>query len=110
MATLTEEEWRELGRRKAKVLVQNKFGGYFIGTVGTIQTSKKWKRKKVFLYDLIFCTTYIPSTRRTAFRRTKLSFRKAVAPQNNIGMRSFFIEDLTLVKESEFMHGGSFVP
>ncbi|TXH11686.1 MAG: hypothetical protein E6R04_01160 [Spirochaetes bacterium] len=98
MATLTKEQWKEL--RNQKVVIRNKFGGYFMGNVGHLLESKVWKnRVKVLLYSVDLLAHGEPYLgKHSAFRRCSLKCKKKLyVAHYNGGTRSFFIDDADVI-------------
>lgn len=95
---VTEKELRSL--KGQRVRIKNKFGGNYVGRVGTIRASKKWGgRLKVTLYNMgiyrrILMRPLRPLRMTVVFRVYKT--QKYTEVLNNM-QRSFFLDSIELV-------------
>lgn len=95
----TEKELRAL--RGQRVMIRNKFGGHYVGTVGSIRSSKRWKgRLKVYLADMrMLGQRWCRKPR--AFRWTCLCIRKSGLYEiysKVCRARDFFIDDIEIIE------------
>ena len=102
----TEKELRAL--KGQRVMIRNKFGGHYVGTVGTIRASKRWGgRLKVYLSSMRVLNQRWSrppkALRKTCLRVLSPGFYEVYSKVDTA--RDFFIDDIEIIEVNPSTYG-----